>query len=143
LQELDQALSALHQTLETHPPLEICRRVEHILAKLEQSPPPHYLRPLRAVEALEHIGTSEACEVLATLARGAPLARLTQAAQQAQQRLGKRSAPLSGPTAAAVARHTAAANRADKSVRPRSPAMRRSRPAGCWSRAVCTPVRPE
>src|SRR5262249_20066204 len=31
LQELDQALSALHQTLETHPPLEICRRVEHIL----------------------------------------------------------------------------------------------------------------
>ena len=86
------ALPALHRALEGNPSLEMRRRLEQILGKLEQSPRSDYLRAVRALEVLEHIGTSEAREVVATLSRGAPAARLTRAAQQAQQRLAKRSA---------------------------------------------------
>jgi WD40 repeat protein len=90
LRKLDQALPDLHQALEGNPSLELRRRVEQILEKLEQSPAPGHVRALRALEILEHIGSAEACALLATLSQGAPGARLTQAAQEAQQRLARR-----------------------------------------------------
>jgi WD40 repeat protein len=50
-----------------------------------------YLRPSRAVEVLELIGTPPAREVLAALANGAPEARLTQEARAAVKRLAQRA----------------------------------------------------
>jgi hypothetical protein len=47
------------------------------------------LRDLRAVEVLEHIGTPKARQVLRTLARGAPAARLTREAKASLQRIVK------------------------------------------------------
>jgi hypothetical protein len=90
LEVTDQALAALHHALEGNPALETRRRLEQILERLEQSPPARHVRALRALEVLEHIGTPEAGEVLAALAQGAPAARLTQAAQQAHERLAGR-----------------------------------------------------
>jgi hypothetical protein len=49
-------------------------------------------RPLRAVEALEHMGAPEARQVLEALVKGAPGARLTQAARAALGRLDRRPA---------------------------------------------------
>jgi WD40 repeat protein len=93
LRKLDQALPDLHQALEGNPSLELRRRVELILEKLEQSPAPGHVRALRALEILEHIGSPDARALLATLSQGAPGARLTQAAQEAQQRLARRHGP--------------------------------------------------
>jgi hypothetical protein len=48
------------------------------------------LRTWRALEALEQCGTAEACEVLATLAKGDDKARLTGEARLALERLRQR-----------------------------------------------------
>jgi hypothetical protein len=47
------------------------------------------LRLLRAVEALEHVGTPEARQLLEALSRGAREARLTREAQASLRRLAK------------------------------------------------------
>jgi hypothetical protein len=47
------------------------------------------LQAVRAVVALEHMGTPEARHLLTTLADGAPEARLTQQAQSALERLAR------------------------------------------------------
>ena len=52
-------------------------------------PPPEVLRSLRALEVLEHAGTTEAQQLLETLAKGADGAQLTREAQAALQRLTK------------------------------------------------------
>jgi len=59
----------------------------------EKRPPPAWLRPLRAVEALEHIGTAEAQQVLEALSKGAAAAELTKEARAALGRLAKRPRP--------------------------------------------------
>jgi dipeptidyl aminopeptidase/acylaminoacyl peptidase len=82
----------LRRVLTERPTLEVRRRVERLLEKVGQPIPPEQLRPLRAVEVLEHIGTPEGRAVLATLAEGAPEARLTQDAKAALERLAKKSA---------------------------------------------------
>ncbi len=51
---------------------------------------PEQLQMLRVMEVLEHIGTAEARQVLAGLAKGAPEARLTQEAKASLERLAKR-----------------------------------------------------
>jgi WD40 repeat protein len=88
----DVAEVALRAALEDGPTLELRRRVEPLLEKLEGPvTAPELLRALRAVEALERAGTAEARAVLARLAGGAPPARLTREAQDALKRLEQRS----------------------------------------------------
>jgi hypothetical protein len=74
------------------PSVEVRRRVEKILAKLDDSAPSGgRLRALRTIEALELAGTAEARHLLQNLAAGAPEARLTRNAKAALDRL-KRTA---------------------------------------------------
>lgn len=78
---------ALRRTLAGKPTLEQRRRIEPILAELEiKRPSGEALRSLRAVRALEHIGTAEARSFLRELAKGAEGATLTRAAQAALTR---------------------------------------------------------
>ena len=50
---------------------------------------PERLRPLRAVEVLEHIASKEAAEVLTRVAKGAPGATLTRESREALRRMGR------------------------------------------------------
>jgi WD40 repeat protein len=72
--------------------LEQRRRLESLLQRL-QGPitSTEKLRQLRAVEALEHIGSPEARQVLRTLTEGAPQAILTREAKAALERLARKS----------------------------------------------------
>ena len=86
----DSAEPALRQALAGRTSLEMRRRLERLLEKLQQKEvAPEYLRMLRVVEVLEHHGTPAAREVLLTLAGGVAEARLTQEVQAALKRLGK------------------------------------------------------
>jgi WD40 repeat protein len=68
--------------------LEVRRRMGHILEKLDAAGiPAQRLRECRALELLEHLGTSEARKVLEQLARGASEADLTRDTQAALRRL--------------------------------------------------------
>jgi WD40 repeat protein len=87
--------SDLRRVLAGTPSLEVRRRLQDLLAKLGPGKSPQRLRVLRAVEVLEHIDTVAAAEVLRTLAKGAPQARLTQEARATLKRLTKRSASSS------------------------------------------------
>jgi WD40 repeat protein len=86
--KLELAEPALRQALEKgKPPLETRRRIEQILAKLPVPMDTATLQALRALEALEKIGTPEARAVIEQAARGAPSARVTQEAAAAVRRL--------------------------------------------------------
>jgi RNA polymerase sigma factor (sigma-70 family) len=88
LETLEESAAAeLRQTLKGKPTLEVRRRIEALLARLERVPAGEQLQVLRAVEVLEHIGTAEARDVLRRLAEGAPGARVTREAQAARERL--------------------------------------------------------
>jgi RNA polymerase sigma factor (sigma-70 family) len=87
----ERAGPALRAALDAGPSVEKRRRIEQILRTHNAPPSGEALRHLRAVEALERIGTDDAREVLATLARGVTGARLTREAEAALQRLGRRS----------------------------------------------------
>ncbi len=93
LESLEELASpALRQTLGNRPSLEVRRRIETLLEKVDRhTPSSKHLRALRTIEILEGIGTTEAREALTTLGKGAPQARLTQLATAAQERLAKRS----------------------------------------------------
>lgn len=87
----ERAGAALRRALTSHPTLEVRRRIEDILNKLEpHSPPPETLRKLRAIEVLEHVNTPAARRCLEVLAKGAADARQTRDAKAALQRLAKR-----------------------------------------------------
>src|SRR5207245_2427008 len=92
LSELAEA--SLRQKLRGKLTLEMRQRMEHLLRKLEPSHSPDRLREVRAIEALEHIGTPEAKQLLQTLTKGASEARLTQEAKASLERLAKR--PVDG-----------------------------------------------
>jgi hypothetical protein len=90
LEQLGEAAAAVLRGTDV-PTLEVRRRIERLLRALE--PPishPEHLRALRAVEALEHMDTPDACRLLERLATGAPQARLTQEARASLQRLAQR-----------------------------------------------------
>jgi dipeptidyl aminopeptidase/acylaminoacyl peptidase len=92
LEELgDLAAGALRQALTKNPSLELRRRTQALLDKLRGPVTrPELLRAVRAAAVLEDIASPAARKLLATLADGAPEARLTQETQAALQRLGKR-----------------------------------------------------
>ena len=95
LTELGEAVEqALRQALEAGPVLEVRRRVERLLERLDPRKSPERLRWLRAVEALERIGGPEARRVLERLAAGAPGDRLTREARATVERL--RTQPVAG-----------------------------------------------
>lgn len=77
---------SLRRALVDRPTLEVRRRIEGILARQ----PIVNLRPLRAIEVLEHIGDRESRQVLQTLAEGMPEARLTREAKASLKRWDKR-----------------------------------------------------
>jgi WD40 repeat protein len=82
---------ALRETRKAQPNLEVRRRIEQLLNKLQSSPwTADRLRLLRAVEALERMGTTEACQLLKTLAGGAESAWLTREARTSRDRLARR-----------------------------------------------------
>jgi RNA polymerase sigma factor (sigma-70 family) len=90
----DLAESAIWQALHDKPGLEMRQRLEQLLEKTKPSASPERLRIVRALEALEHIGTPEAQGLLKTLTLGAPEARLTREAKASVARLAKRSPVL-------------------------------------------------
>jgi WD40 repeat protein len=83
---------ALRKVLEDNPSLELRRRVELLLGKIEStSPPPETLRVWRALMALEMMrGHKAAGELLEALAAGAPEARQTREAAAILERLAVR-----------------------------------------------------
>jgi WD40 repeat protein len=87
----DLAEPVLRKKSAEKPSLESRRRIETLLGKL-QGPVTwaEKLRALRAVEVLEHIGTTEAKKLLQNVATGAAEARLTQEAKAALARLQRK-----------------------------------------------------
>jgi WD40 repeat protein len=84
------AEEALRRAAKKRPSLELRRRIEDLLDKLESASPPETLRILRAIEILEHLDTPEARCCLDALAKGTPTARQTREAKRALDRLTKR-----------------------------------------------------
>jgi RNA polymerase sigma factor (sigma-70 family) len=92
------ARTALEKALADGPTLDKRQRLEPLLEKLNGPvTTPELRRALRAVEALEHVGTPEACQLLETLAKGTPQARLTKEAKACLDRLAKKPALSSTP----------------------------------------------
>lgn len=81
------ARGALERALTKAPSAEQKHRCEELLAKMDGPPAPETLRSLRAVEALESIGTAEARRIVQKLAEGAPGAMETVDARAALKRL--------------------------------------------------------
>ena len=80
----------LEKLLKGNPSQEAKRRAEALVAKLGGPvTSPDVLRTLRAIEALEYIGTPEARAVIEKLAAGAAGARETADAKRAVARLKK------------------------------------------------------
>ena len=89
-----QAAPALRAALQGKPAPEVRRRVEELLGRLDEPlTDPEVLRAVRAVEALERMGTAEARRLLRELAKEAPGARLTEEARSSLRRLDRRPAP--------------------------------------------------
>jgi WD40 repeat protein/beta-lactamase regulating signal transducer with metallopeptidase domain len=87
----EQAVPALQQVLKSSPSLETRKRVEELLDRLTSGTlSAEQLRVVRAVEALERIGTPEARRLLQTLAHGAPGALPTREARAALDRMSGR-----------------------------------------------------
>jgi hypothetical protein len=82
----DAAAHTLRQALESKPPPEVRRRLQPLLDRVRDWTPER-LRAHRAIQALEHIGTRPAREVLQALAEGAPEARRTEEAKAVLRRL--------------------------------------------------------
>jgi WD40 repeat protein len=88
----DVAVPALRAASEAKPSPEVRRRLEQLLAEADDWPA-DLLRPWRALEILEQIGTPQAREVLEALSQGAPAARLTQQAKAALARRQRAGGP--------------------------------------------------
>jgi WD40 repeat protein len=73
--------------------LEVQRRLDKLAEAVRGPLSPEVLRGVRAVQALERIGTPAARQVLEALAAGAPEARLTREARAAVERLATRPGP--------------------------------------------------
>jgi WD40 repeat protein len=84
----DSAAAALRRRLEENPSLEVRKRVEKLLSQQAgRALGRDEMQTLRAVEVLEHAGTTEARALLRALTKGDPGARLTREARAALNRL--------------------------------------------------------
>ncbi len=83
---------ALRAALRRAGSLEARRRLEELLEALPREDSPEALRRSRALLALELLGTTEAREVLTTLAKGTPGTPTAEGARTALERLRKRAA---------------------------------------------------
>jgi WD40 repeat protein len=94
LQALDErAAPLLRRALANAQSLETKRRLSAVLDRLDVAEPSREsLRQMRAIEALELIGSAEARELLDALSKGPLGTRLTEEAKAAVARLNKRSA---------------------------------------------------
>jgi hypothetical protein len=91
LEVLGEAVAAdLRQALTRGPSPETRRRLEALLEGLDHPPAGQRLQALRAVEMLEQVGDSQARQVLESVAKGTPEARLTQEAKASLERLAGR-----------------------------------------------------
>ncbi len=84
---------ALRAAAKTPASEEVGKQLADLLetfAERRLKPTPEQLRPIRAVEVLEEVGTPEAKDVLRTLAKGAPGAALTREARASLRRLERR-----------------------------------------------------
>jgi WD40 repeat protein len=88
----DQVKAPIQKALSGKTTLEMRRRLEQLLTKLCEAPSGDTVRAVRAITALERIGSPEARRALEDLARGAPGARETEEAIVSLQRLGCRAA---------------------------------------------------
>jgi dipeptidyl aminopeptidase/acylaminoacyl peptidase len=90
----EQAEPALQEVLASKPSLDLRRRVEALLDRLDAPDvtTADSVRGLRGIEVLEHAGTSEARRLLEQLSRGGG-ARLTREAKGALERLARRATP--------------------------------------------------
>jgi hypothetical protein len=85
------AAGPLREAEATTSSAEVRQRLDPLLAALWQAKPTgEPLRTLRAVEALERLGTADARRVLTTLASGEPGSAVTRDAKAALERLGPR-----------------------------------------------------
>jgi hypothetical protein len=84
---IDVAEPALLKVLTAGPTLEVRRRVETLLARTTVVRSPETLRALRAIQALEQVGSAEARQVLERMTQGAAQARETVEARAALERL--------------------------------------------------------
>jgi HEAT repeat protein len=82
----------LQKALDKNPSEEMRRRLKELLDLPTPVPSGETLRTLRAIQALERIGTKEACEVLKKLGTGAEAARETREAKEALERLSRKIA---------------------------------------------------
>jgi hypothetical protein len=91
----EQAEPALQAAQQRKPPLEMRKRIDDLLRSIAEQrarPTPDRLRALRAVEALEKIGSDQAVMTLEKLAAGTPGAALTREARASLERLGRNTA---------------------------------------------------
>jgi hypothetical protein len=85
------AESAMQEALKARPSLEQKWRLEELLRRLHRTGvAAEMLRPVRALELLERIGTPDARRLVEELAAGNPTSDLTHYAQEVRQRLRKR-----------------------------------------------------
>ncbi|HEY7424448.1 MAG TPA: WD40 repeat domain-containing protein [Gemmataceae bacterium] len=93
LEQRGEAVEAdLRKCLKDRPSLEVRRRIEKILAQLnEYHLPSDTLRALRALACLEYMGVKDARLVIESLSRGSPEARLTREATAAMDRLNRKT----------------------------------------------------
>jgi RNA polymerase sigma factor (sigma-70 family) len=84
----ERAVGQLRQALKGASALELRRRLEQLLDEADRDAlAPDRMRLQRAIQVLELAGTPEARQLLRTLAKGAPAARLTDSAKAALDRL--------------------------------------------------------
>jgi hypothetical protein len=90
----DAAKPALKKALEGDASLDTKKRINKLLELQQtgQAPSAKLLGTLRAIEALERLGTDDARQLLETLSKGASEAKLTRDAKDALQRMGKQPA---------------------------------------------------
>ncbi len=81
---------ALTKALADKPALEVRKRIEDLLQRIEEEvPAPEQVRALRCLSVLEKIGTAEAQDLLRALSQGAAGAGLTRQAKEALDRLAR------------------------------------------------------